>query len=102
MVYTAPNYSSFLSFKKTLANDNANRLADIDIPFHTANIACTSNAVYYGSGDLCESLLNVGEVAFFDKGNFKDIFIKNVTAGSNGVIIVSATVPTTFTKEALQ
>jgi hypothetical protein len=101
-MYQKPNYSSFLSLKITLTDDIATRLSDIDIPFYDANFECKTNAVYYGNGVVMENLLNVGEVAYFRSGNLKDIFIKNVTAGNNGVLVLSATVPTVFVQEALK
>ena len=101
-MYMKPNYSSFLSLKITLANDNPNRLSDIDIPFYDMNFECKTNALYYGNGTVMENLLNMGEVAYFRSGNLKDIFIKNVTAGNNGVLVLSGTVPTVFVQEALE
>lgn len=100
-MYEAPNYSSFLSLKITLTDDIAHRLSEIDIPFYDMNFEGKTNAIYYGNGVVMENLLNPGEVAYFRSGNLKDIFIKNVTAGSNGALVLSGTVPTTYVKEAL-
>ncbi len=88
------SYYSFLSLSYTLSNDNINRVSDTPQPFYECNIHCATHPVYYGTGEICEAPLSVGDVAFFKNGNLQDIFVKNQGAGNNGKIIIVATVPT--------
>jgi hypothetical protein len=46
--------------------------------------------------------MNPGDVAFFQNGNLRDIQIQNYTTGSNGVMVITATIPTEFVKEELR
>lgn len=92
---------SFFSLKKT-CTDTVSRLTENNIPFFDLNIHCYAHPVYYGDGAVMAAHLDVGSVAFFQKGNMRDIHLKNFNAGSNGVIAVTATVPNAYVAEALK
>jgi len=95
-------YYSFFSLSYTLSNDSANRVCDFDIPFYEMNLHCETNNIYYGTGEICEAPMVVGDVISFRNGNLRDIFIKNRTAGSNGKVILVATVPQEAVKDLLR
>jgi len=92
---------SFFSLEKT-CTDTVSRLTENNIPFYDLNIHCFTHPVYYGDGAVMTAYLNPGDVAFFQKGNMRDIHLKNKTAGSNGVIAVTATVPNAYVAEVLK
>lgn len=95
-------YYSFFSLSYTLANDTANRICDFDIPFYEMNMHCEDNNLYYGTGEECSAPFTVGDVVSFRNGNLRDIFIKNRTAGSNGKVVIVATVPQAAVKDLLR
>jgi len=94
--------TSIISLSKTMTADNAEPVTLFDIPFYEANFHCYDNALYYGDGSIMATYMNVGDVLTYKNGNLRDMFIKNKTAGSNGTISITATVPTAFTREALK
>jgi len=92
---------SFFSLEKTAA-DTVARITENNIPFYDLNLHCYTNPVYYGDGAVMTAYMNPGDIAFFQKGNMRDIHIKNYTTGSDGVIAVTATVPTAYVSEVLK
>lgn len=94
--------TSFFSLSKTQTDDSITPLTEFDIPFYDMNMHCYTNPVYYGDGSTMSAYINDGDVVFFKNGNLRDIFIKNKTAGSNGQVVIVATVPTEFIKEKLR
>lgn len=93
--------TSFITFSKTATNDSPFRLLDTDLPFYDANIhAYTQNALY---GDMTQQLGKIfaEDVAFFQKGNLKEVWFKNAGVGANTNIVAVCTVPTTFVKQEL-
>lgn len=93
--------SSFISLSVSLSDDNVTRLSDVNIPFYEMNIRCVSNPVYYGDGTIMDDYLNIGDVASYRNVNLRDIFIKNYTAGSNGQVIITGSIPNYLTKDKL-
>ena len=93
--------TSFLSLKKTIG-DAAAPFSLNNIPFYEMNIHITTYDVYYGDGTLQEALAPVGSILDFPKGDLRDLFFKNRTAGSNGVVTVVGTVPDITVREALK
>lgn len=91
---------SFFSLSKTIG-DTSDRVTDFDIPCYDANIHCYSNPVYYGDGTVMSAKILVGDVAFFQNVNLRDIHLKNVTAGSDAEVVIVATVPSAFIKQEL-
>lgn len=61
-----------------------------------------TNALYYGTGEVCQAPLAVGDCVFFKNGNLRDFFVQNQTPDSNGKVIVVATVPTEDTVKVLR
>ena len=47
-------------------------------------------------------VVTVGDVVSFRNANLRDIFVKNRTAGSNGKVVIVATVPQKVIKEILR
>lgn len=93
---------SFFSLSITLSDDAVHPVTENQVPFYDINIRCMTNAVNYGDGTGMEDYLSVGDVAYFRNGNLGDIFIKNKTAGSNGKVVITGTVPTDWVKEKLK
>ena len=93
---------SFFSHKITLSDDSTHPIIENPIPFYDINLRCITNAVNYGDGTTMDDYILVGEVAYFRNGQLNDIFIKNKTAGSNGEIVITGTVPTEYIKDKLR
>jgi len=91
---------SFFSLEKT-ASDAVERITEYNIPFYDLNIHCYTHPVYYGDGAVMSAKMDPGDVAFFRNGNMHDIQVKNFTTGSNGVVVITATVPTHYVKQEL-
>jgi len=92
---------SFLHKVHTATDDNPFRLVNESIPFYEGNFYCISNNAYHGDGVSQQAPFFVGDVVYFPKGNLKDIWFKNYTAGSNTKIVFVGTVPTAEVKSIL-
>jgi len=95
------SYYSFFSLSVTLSDDGAHRVCDFDIPFYEMNAHCLTNDLYYGTGEVTEAPVGVGEGFSFRNGNLRDVFIKNRVAGLNGKLVIVATVPTDVIRNKL-
>lgn len=91
---------STFSFVKTIT-DVAQPLVEHHIPFYEANFHVYDNDVHYGDGTVVEAIAQAGSVLYYDKGNIRDFFFKNRTAGNKGRVVVMATVPFEIVKQAL-
>jgi hypothetical protein len=92
---------SFFSLSKT-ASDAIERVTQYNIPYYDCNLHCYTHPLYYGDGTVMSAYMNPGDVAFFQNGNLRDIQIQNYTTGSDGVMVITATIPTEFVKEELR
>jgi len=93
--------TSFISLEKTIG-DTATSFSLENIPFYEANIHIYDNDVYYGDGSNLTAIAPANSVLTFPKGDLRDIFFKNRTAGNNGRVIVVATTPDVTVREALK
>lgn len=57
----------------------------------SANFHCYTNDLYYGSSSGQEGIIRANAVVWFDNVNVADWWFKNVTAGSNGKIVIIGT-----------
>lgn len=78
-----------VSFSFTLTDDNAHPITENDIFIESGNLHCLTNALYYGDGTTMDTPLGVGDVLPIGGINLRDLFIKNKTGGSNGVLKVT-------------
>lgn len=92
--------SSFYSVSKTVS-DVATPITEYSLPFYTANIHNYTNDIYYGDGVIQAAKIVADGVADFRNGDLGDIFVKNVTGGSNGALVAVITVPTSYIKKML-
>jgi len=93
--------TSFFSFNKTIG-DTAQPLIQHHVPFFEVNIHVYDNDVYYGDGTTMSAIAQAGSVLYFNRGSLRDLYFKNRTAGNDGVVVVSATVPIYYVEEALK
>ena len=82
---------SFYSKTKTIGDLSEPFVTD-DIIFYDMNFHCSTHPVNYGDGTTMDAVVAVGATLDFRNGNLKDIFFKNVTPASNGVITVAGTI----------
>ena len=64
-----------------------------EVILSSANFHCYTNDLYYGTGAQQEGIIRANAVVWFD-GHIKvsDWWFKNVTAGSNGKIVITGVV----------
>ena len=93
--------TSIISLSKTVG-DTAEPFFLDDVPFFEANFHIQDHAVYYGDGAKQAAVAAAGSVLTFPKGNLREIFFKNRTAGNTATVVAVATVPTAYTREALK
>jgi hypothetical protein len=79
--------TGFVSVSRTMTSDAPQRVVEYDAWFNECNLHCLTNPLYYGSVREQAAPLPVGAYAWFQKGNLKDIFIRNFTGGSNGTVV---------------
>lgn len=89
---------SFISLSKT-CSDVATPFALEDIPFYEGNFHVYTFDCYYGDGNVMSAVGSVNSVITFPKGNLRDIFFMNKTAGSNSVIVFVGTLENEFVKK---
>jgi hypothetical protein len=86
--------ADYTFYSNTLTcGDTAKNLDPESIPFYDANIYIYDHDVYYGSGAVQDAIAPKNTVLSFRNGDIKDVFFKNKTSGSNGRIVIVATVP---------
>ena len=74
--------------KQYTISDTAKWLEDVDLVLYDTNIHIETYPVYYGSGLNQTARLNVNMVVWFREVNLHELFFKNVTGGSAGVVSV--------------
>ena len=92
---------SFISLSKIMTHDGIEAFTLAPMPFYECNIHCYTHGLYYGDGTIMDAYLPPGGVASFRSGNLADLFLKNLTAGNNGKLVIVATIPNKFVSEAL-
>jgi len=98
MVETVTSTLSLLHTAGTVAAPFAMK----NIPYFECNFHIYDNDCYYGDGAVQSAIAQAGSVIFFPKGDLRDIFFKNRTAGNVARIVCVATVPDQTVREALK
>ena len=80
-----------ISFSVT-ASDDARPITVNDIVVESANLTCQTHPLYYGDGTTVQNPLLIGDTLPIGGVNLRDVFIKNYTGGSNGVLKVTGMV----------
>jgi hypothetical protein len=78
-----------VSFSITLSDDLPHPITVNDIFVDSANLTCLTNPLYYGDGTVVDNPLLVGDTLPIGNINLRNIFIRNYTGGSNGVLKVT-------------
>jgi hypothetical protein len=99
---TPPYPSSVITKKITLADDNIHNISDSDLFFYSCDFQAQTNAIKIGAAGIIETVINAGETYWTYNANLREFSFKNETAGSNGVLVILATVPNPEVEEALK
>lgn len=93
--------TSTLSLTKTIT-DAAAPFTTTAIPYFECNFHVYDADVKYGDGAVQDAICQAGGGFNYPKGDLRDMFFKNRTAGINGRVVIVATVPDFTVKEALK
>jgi hypothetical protein len=77
---------------KMTVEDVAKAPVHASLPFYSANFHVETKDVYYGNGTNMTAKAVADSVISLEKGDLKDIFFKNFTAGQTAYISIVATV----------
>lgn len=101
VLITAPQESTRVTITVTAADDNPFRLISNDLIYYDLTVWVLTNPAYIGSGNIIAAPLQAGDIYYDRNGNLNELWFKNYTAGSNTVIVATATIPNKTAKQVL-